>query len=309
MALKSAILFPCLALSSSSSEPHRPFTPQLKTSFLCPSTPSTLSSSTSALQGHHALQWKFLGPVTTKGRGGIQINCMAWNGHLSSVRLMVQARNFQLTDAVRTHVEEKVGKAVQHFAYLVKEVDVRLSLRGGEVGKGPKLRRCEVTIFTKKHGVVRVEEDAESTYASIDIVSHKIQRKLRKIKEKDIHLRRKQTGLDELELQEVDQMPGEEPDDLFDEVVRTKYFEMPPMTRDEALDQLVNVDHDFYAFRNTESGDVNVLYKRKEGGYGVIIPKSNERWEKPTTELPEVPKESQPTYVPEEVPKESQSTK
>jgi len=303
----------CTALSSSNGEAYTPAAVLLKSSLLSRVTPTILSSFNSSIQGH-GLRWKFsVCPIVTSSRG--QINCTLWSGPLSSVRLIIQGKNFQLTDAVKAYVEEKVGIAVQKHANLVREVDVRLSIRGGEVGKGPKIRRCEVTLFTKKHGVVRAEEEAETIYASIDIVSDIIRRKLRKIKEKDGgHGRpskmRKQPKLGELlstvvidvkethdkeldDLADVEEMRYEEIDDLSDEVVRTKYFEMPPMSPEEALEQLMNVDHDFYAFRNMESGEVNVLYKRKHGGYGLIVPKNNERWENPTMEVPEVPKERQ----------------
>ncbi|KAJ0103543.1 hypothetical protein Patl1_05287 [Pistacia atlantica] len=208
---------------------------------------------------------------------------MSWDGPLTSVKLIIQGKNLELTDTVKKHVEEKVGKAVQKHSHLVREVDVRLSVRGGELGRGPRIRRCEVTLFTKKHGVVRAEEDAETVYASIDLVSSVIQRKLRKIKEKESDHGRHMKGFNRLKVREpmaqvvednVDSQSQEEEDnDLVDEIVRTKYFEMPPLTVSEAIEQLENVDHDFYGFRNEETGEINIVYRRKEGGYGLIIPK------------------------------------
>lgn len=181
-------------------------------------------------------------------------------------------------------MEDKVGKAILKHSHLVREADIRLSVRGGDLGKGPKIRRCEVTLFTKKHGVFRAEEEGETLFASIDMASSIIQRKLRKIKEKESDhgrhmkgfsrskVREPQIQVPPMELEEA--VPLEE-EDTLDEVVRTKYFDMPPLTVAEAVDQLENLDHDFYGFRNEETGEINILYKRKEGGYGVIIPKGS----------------------------------
>lgn len=215
---------------------------------------------------------------------------MAWDGPLSSVKLILQGKNLELSDNVKSHVEDKVGKAIQKHSHLVREVDVRLSVRGGEFGKGPKIRRCEVTLFTKKHGVIRAEEDAETMYASIDSVSSIIQRKLRKIKEKDSDHGRHMKGFDRLKVRDPEVLlaengsasvaQGEDEDDFMDEIVRTKYFDMPPLTVAEAIEQLENVDHDFYGFRNEDTGEVNIVYKRRAGGYGLIIPKQNGKAEK-----------------------------
>lgn len=222
---------------------------------------------------------------------------MSWDGPLSSVKLIIQGKNLELAPAVKSHVEEKLGKAVQKHSHLVREVDVRLSVRGGEFGKGPRIRRCEVTLFTKKHGVVRAEEDAETVYGSIDLVASIIQRKLRKIKEKDSDHGRHMKGFDRLKfpdaggalppaaaaveegLETVSEAQDTD-EDLANEIVRTKYFDMPPLTVSEAIEQLENVDHDFYGFRNEETGEINIVYKRKAGGYGLIIPKENGKAEK-----------------------------
>ncbi|KAG2250118.1 hypothetical protein Bca52824_089746 [Brassica carinata] len=212
---------------------------------------------------------------------------MSWDGPLASVKLIIQGKNLE-RQLIKQHVEEKVGKAVQKHSHLVREVDVRLSVRGGEFGKGPRILRCEVTLFTKKHGVVRGEEDAETVYACIDL-------------EKDSGHGRHMKGFNRLKVREPviepvvedvsDSRPGEEEDDLIKEIVRTKYFEMPPLAVAEAVEQLELVAHDFYGFQNEETGAINIVYKRREGGYGLIIPKKDGKSEKveplPTEQLNE----------------------
>ncbi|KAJ7965246.1 ribosome-binding factor PSRP1, chloroplastic-like [Quillaja saponaria] len=224
-----------------------------------------------------------------RNRGNSLLVRMSWDGPLSSAKLIIQGKNLELTDTVKKHVEEKVGKAIQKHSHLVREVDVRLSVRGGEFGKGPRIRRCEVTLFTKKHGVVRAEEDAQTVYGSIDLVSSIIQRKLRKIKEKESDHGRHMKGFNRLKvrepmvqkvLDEAETTPPEEDEEFVDEIVRTKYFDMPPLTVSEAIEQLENIDHDFYGFRNEETGEINIVYRRKSGGYGLIIPKANGKAEK-----------------------------
>ncbi|CAL9038370.1 unnamed protein product [Musa banksii] len=265
--------------------------------FFCSRSAQKPLSSTATARTARSLPCQFLGNAIRlddssfrAGKKSSSAARMSWDGPLSSVRLIIQGKNLDLTDAVKKHVEDKVGKAVQKHSYLVREVDVRLSLRGGEVGRGPRLCRCEVTLFSKKHGVIRAEEEAETMYGSIDLVSSVLQRKLRKIKEKDTDHGRHMKGFNRLKVrdtelkgvedaEEVEDLeefaPAEEDVERLDRIVRTKYFDMPPLTVDEAKEQLENVDHSFYAFRNDETGEINILYKRIEGGYGLIIPKDD----------------------------------
>jgi ribosomal subunit interface protein len=206
----------------------------------------------------------------------------------------MQGRNVKLSDKLKDHIHDKVGRAVSKHCHLVREVDVRLSARGGEFGRGPKTSRCEITLFSKRHGVLRAEEDADSTYASIDLAAAIIKRKLRKIKEKETEVRRHGDGDDweddvplplpllEAEEQDLAAAVGAETV-LAKVVVRTKVFEMPPLTVEEALEQLENVGHNFYCFRDEATGEVNIVYRRKEGGYGLVIPKEDGNVDKKDT--------------------------
>lgn len=190
------------------------------------------------------------------------------------MQLVIQGKNIEITDAIREYVHQKIEKAVNHFQTLTTEVDVHLS-----VARNPRInpkQTAEVTIYANG-AVIRAEESSENLYASIDLVADKIARQLRKYKEKrhDQHHARTKTGV------AVDQLPVEpnltatKAPELPANVVRTKYFAMPPMTLDEALEQLELVDHDFYMFRNAETGEINVIYERNHGGYGVIQPRNN----------------------------------
>jgi len=115
-------------------------------------------------------------------------------------------------------------------------------------------------------------------YASIDLVADKISRQLRKYKEK--RLSKKTNGRTKTSevIEEppiVEDLIGDRSPQLPKEVVRTKYFAMPPMSVEEALEQLQLVDHDFYMFRNSATDEINVIYERNHGGYGVLQPRDH----------------------------------
>jgi putative sigma-54 modulation protein len=191
------------------------------------------------------------------------------------MKLVIHGKNIEITESIREYVTQKVEKGVSHFQDLTLEVDVHLS-----VAKNPRnnlKQTAEVTIFANKT-VIRAEESSENLYASIDLVSDKISRQLRKYKEKRLA---QKTSVRAKTIDVVEEQPvvkdliGSRSPELPKEVVRTKYFMMSPMTVEEALEQLQLVDHDFYMFRNSETGEINVIYERNHGGYGVLQPRDN----------------------------------
>lgn len=192
------------------------------------------------------------------------------------MKLVIQGKNIEITDAIREYVSQKVEKAVNHFQQLTTEVDVNLS-----VARNPRInpkQTAEVTIYANGT-VIRAQESSDNLYASVDLVADKISRQLRKYKEKRQDQYQAPGKVADVanvaDVPMVDDLIGDRTPELPEEVVRTKYFAMPPMTIDDALEQLQLIDHDFYMFRNAESGDINVIYKRgHHSGYGLIQPRN-----------------------------------
>ncbi|MGB3507714.1 MAG: ribosome-associated translation inhibitor RaiA [Microcoleaceae cyanobacterium] len=190
------------------------------------------------------------------------------------MKLVIQGKNIEITDSIREYVNQKIEKAVSHFQQLTTEVDVHLS-----VAKNPRInpkQAAEVTIYANGT-VIRAQENSENMYASIDLVADKIARQLRKYKEKRQSKVTKAKTVEVVAAQPVAKdLIGDREPELPSEVVRTKYFAMPPMTVEDAMEQLQLIDHDFYMFCNAETGEMNVIYKRcHHGGLGLIQPRNS----------------------------------
>ncbi len=192
------------------------------------------------------------------------------------MKLVIHGRNIEITDAIREHVEQKILKAVSHFKHLTNEVDVHLSAaRNPRIGAS---QSAEVTLFVDG-AIVRAEESSENLYASIDLVADKISRQLRKFKEKRNTRMQGTLGktteayLNEAPATDVTHVLTTGEPQLPEEVIRSKYFAMAPMTVAAALEQLALIDHDFYMFLNAETQEINVIYERNHGGCGLIQPR------------------------------------
>ncbi|MDJ0588673.1 MAG: ribosome-associated translation inhibitor RaiA [Pleurocapsa sp. MO_226.B13] len=192
------------------------------------------------------------------------------------MKLLIQGNNIAVTESIHDYVEQKLEKAVKHFQNITSKVDVHLSVaRNSRIERKHK---AEVTVFANGT-VIRAQEGSENLYASIDMVADKIARQLRKYKEKNLdkkaHANIRQEAIIEEGVVETEELNSDRAPELPTEVVRNKYFAMPPMTIEEALAQLQLVDHDFYMFNNKDTGEINVIYIRNHGGYGVIQPRSD----------------------------------
>ena len=191
------------------------------------------------------------------------------------MKILIHGKNLELTGALKEYTEAKIEKATHHYKDIVKEADIHLSIE-----KNPRVsfQTAEVTIFANGT-VIRAEEKTENLYSSIDLVSNKLCRKLRKYKErnnKTIHNKqfknKDSLPIESIESNFLDKALFKEGIEasLPEPSIKNKYFEMNPISSEEARKQLDLIDHDFYVFRNKKNNELQVIYKRNHGGYGLI---------------------------------------
>jgi putative sigma-54 modulation protein len=194
--------------------------------------------------------------------------------------IIVTGNNVEVTSAMSEYVNKKLGTVVGRHQNIVTKCDVHLSvIHNPRV----KLSHCAEVTVSVKGLVMRTSERSENMYASIDMVADGLARKLRKFKERKkavSHESAFKMTIDEEE-EEEEFLDEEENVDMYDtsaelmvnmDIVKEKTFNMEPISVADAVLCLEYIDHDFYVFRNKDSGEVNVVYKRNHGGVGHIAP-------------------------------------
>ncbi len=175
------------------------------------------------------------------------------------MKFTIIGKGMEVTDDLREDVEKKLGKLEKYFTEDT-EVHVTLSVQKGR-------QKIEVTIPVKGQ-VIRAEEDSTDMYVSIDLVEEVIERQLRKYKTKLV-ARHQEGGNFK---QEFFEEAEDADDDQEIKIIRTKKFGVKPMYPEDACVQMELTGHDFFVFCNAETDEVNVVYKRKDGSYGLIEP-------------------------------------
>ncbi len=173
------------------------------------------------------------------------------------MNLVISGKNLDITEGLRSAVEEKIGKLERYFTDTT-QVHVTLSTEKNR-------QKIEITI-PMKGSIIRAEEVSSDMYVSIDLVEEVIERQLRKYKNKLID---KEQNAAHLNQEFIDE---EYYDDEEIQIIRSKKFAMKPMDPEEACVQMELLGHNFFVFRNSETEEVNVVYKRKGNTYGLIEP-------------------------------------
>ena len=177
------------------------------------------------------------------------------------MKFIIIGKNLDVTAGLKEAVESKLGKLERYFTPDT-EIHVTLSVQR-------ERQKIEVTIPVKG-GIIRSEQQSSDMYVSIDLVEEVIERQLRKYKNKLVAKHQEGSNFTS-SFYDAD----ETADDGDIKIVRSKKFGIKPMYPEDACVQMELLGHDFYVFCYAETDDVNVVYKRKNGSYGLIEPEFN----------------------------------
>ena len=173
------------------------------------------------------------------------------------MKLNIRGDKLEITDAIRDYVKDKLGRLDKYFKDSDINANVLLKVKGNR-------QIIEVTVPTDKY-ILRSEEEHNDLYAAIDLVVDKLEGQIRKnktkLKKQNIDNKYKDFNFD----YELDE--DEENNDV---IVKYKEIEMKPMDSEEAILEMELLGHSFFVYKDVDTGNVNVLYKRKDGNYGLI---------------------------------------
>jgi len=178
------------------------------------------------------------------------------------MRLQVKGKNLDVSDSIRSYAEDKLRKLERQLADPT-QIELELSIE-----RNPSISAnhvAEATIWTKGP-TLRAREASADMRASIDQLVDKLERQVQRYRQK----RRRRTGRDN-GTNLAGPPAGEESEPV---IVKTKQFAVKPMVPEEAVLQLELVGHDFFVFENADTGEVNVVYRRRDGDYGLIEPQT-----------------------------------
>lgn len=194
------------------------------------------------------------------------------------MELTIKSRNGKISDRQRAHIEEKLSKLER---YLHGITSITVEVQHEQQRNAGEVYRVQTTLVAEHGVILRAEERASDLYAAIDEVQEVLQRQIARYKEKYWRRSREQrrapnglTPAEEVAIAEAEAAALATPTEVGSEarVIRTKTFRLRPMFVDDAIEQMELLGHNFFVFQDAETMQVSVLYRRRDGNYGVIIP-------------------------------------
>jgi putative sigma-54 modulation protein len=186
------------------------------------------------------------------------------------MQIILKGKNFEITDWLRQYVEKKLDK-LDRYMPDIQEARVELSVEKTRSSQDRQV--AQVTV--RSNGIIlRAEERTDDMFAAIDTVMDKMNRQIARYKGKRMDRWQGQgPNRNEVDLPSLEEeIAGELAEEPERHIVRVKSFVVAPMDEDEAIEQMELLGHDFFLFFNPNSGKLSLLYRRKDGNYGLLEP-------------------------------------
>lgn len=185
----------------------------------------------------------------------------------------IHAKDIRLTPRLRSYIDKKTARLER---YLPNMAELRVDLSSQNARNAGERHIAQMTLRDERGTILRAEERNADIFAAVDMVVDKMYRQIKRYRDKSRRSRQRMKLADALMQEaELEPLPFDDAVDNMDEVpvlVRRKQFSMQPMTSEEAIDQMDLLGHDFYVFFNTEEEAVNVVYRRRDSTYGLLLP-------------------------------------
>ncbi len=183
------------------------------------------------------------------------------------MQLIVHGRNVEVTEWVEEYVQKKIGKLER---FLPQAREARAELTHSPTRAAEDRYTAQITIWANGQ-ILRAEESTSDIFASIDATADKLYRQITRFKGRRFEGRRRQSAAASLEA-EMSPTPAELEAATEGEIVRRKKFTVEMMGEAEAIEQMELLGHDFYLFLNADEGSINLIYRRRDGNYGLLQP-------------------------------------
>ncbi|MEZ4673710.1 MAG: ribosome-associated translation inhibitor RaiA [Caldilineaceae bacterium] len=187
------------------------------------------------------------------------------------MQLTVHGRNVEVNDWIRSYVEKKVERLER---YLPKMKEIRAELTQRDTRSAHDRYTAQVTVWAGGQ-ILRAEESTSDIFASIDATIDKMAKQVRRFKGRRYDSKRRASAAINMEAEMNDAvatMEEEEEEIVAGQILRRKEFVLEPMNEEEAVEQMELLGHDFYVFFNPDVNAMNVIYRRKDGNYGLLQP-------------------------------------
>jgi putative sigma-54 modulation protein len=188
--------------------------------------------------------------------------------------LVIKGKNVEVNDQLRSYVTKRLGKLDRYLDNILS-AQVELS---AEKTRSTETRQVVQVTVDANGTILRGEEKAADMYAAVDAVTDKMERQIKRYKERLYHRGKMAAGrrpappsLAEAVMPEEAEV-AEEEDEEEGRIVRTKMIDLKPMSAEEAIEQMELLGHNFFVFLNAEDDGINVVYKRLNGNYGLLVP-------------------------------------